>query len=106
VDERSSILNSVHQTGSFGVLDIETQRSAQEVGGWHRADRMRVSCVVLFDSRTDDYYEFVEGQVPALLEHIQQLDRVVGFNIKRFDYRVLSAYTRYWTSARSQPWTF
>jgi hypothetical protein len=51
-----------------------------------------VSC--LFDSRTDDFYEFVEGQVPALLEHIQQLDRVVGFNIKRFDYRVLSAYTR------------
>jgi DEAD/DEAH box helicase domain-containing protein len=94
VDERSSILNSVHQTGSYGVLDIETQRSAKEVGGWHRADRMRVSCVVLFDSRTDDYYEFVEGQVPALLEHIQQLDRVVGFNIKRFDYRVLSAYTR------------
>jgi DEAD/DEAH box helicase domain-containing protein len=35
----------------------------------------------LIRSRTDDYYEFVEGQVPALLEHIQQLDRVVGFNI-------------------------
>ncbi len=79
---------------SYGVLDIETQLSAQEVGGWHRADRMRVSCVVLFDSRTDDYYEFVEGQVPMLLEHVQQLDMVIGFNIKRFDYRVLSAYTK------------
>ncbi len=28
-----------------------------------------------------------------LLDHLQQLDRVIGFNIKRFDYRVLSAYT-------------
>ena len=77
----------------YGVLDIETQRSAQEVGGWHRADRMRVSCVVLYDSGTDDFYEFVEGQVPMLIAHMQQLDVVVGFNIKRFDYRVLSAYT-------------
>jgi DEAD/DEAH box helicase domain-containing protein len=77
----------------YGVLDIETQRSAQEVGGWQHADRMRVSCAVLYDARSDSYYEFVEGQIPALLEHLQRLDRVVGFNIKRFDYRVLSAYT-------------
>lgn len=37
----------------YGVFDIETQRSAQEVGGWHRADLMKVSCVVLYDSRSD-----------------------------------------------------
>ncbi len=77
----------------FGVLDIETQRSAAEVGGWHRADRMRVSCAVLYDSRTDEFFDFVEGQIPMLLAHLQTLDLVVGFNIKRFDYKVLSAYT-------------
>ncbi|WP_155315133.1 DEAD/DEAH box helicase [Desulfosarcina alkanivorans] len=92
-DEPVPVTDSPREPGSYGVLDIETQRSAREVGGWHHAERMRVSCVVLYDSRTDDYYEFVEGQVPALLEHIRQLDKVVGFNIKRFDYRVLSAYT-------------
>ena len=37
--------------GHFGVFDIETQRSAKEVGGWHRADRMRVSCVIVYDSK-------------------------------------------------------
>ncbi len=78
---------------TYGVLDIETQRSAQEVGGWHRADRMGVSCAVLYDSGVDDYFEFVEGQVPMLVDHLQRLDLVVGFNIKRFDYLVLSAYT-------------
>jgi DEAD/DEAH box helicase domain-containing protein len=28
-----------------------------------------------------------------MLAHLQHLDLVIGFNIKRFDYRVLSAYT-------------
>jgi DEAD/DEAH box helicase domain-containing protein len=77
----------------YGVLDIETQLSAQAVGGWHHAERMRVSCAVLYDSQSDSYYEFVEGQMPMLMHHLGELDVVVGFNIIRFDYRVLSAYT-------------
>ena len=32
---------------------------------------------------------------PALVRHLQQLDLVVGFNNKRFDNRVLSAYTSF-----------
>ena len=79
----------------YGVLDIETQRSAQEVGGWHRADLMRVSCVVVFDSKTDQYLEFLESQVPDLIEMLHEFDLMVGFNIKRFDYRVLSGYTNH-----------
>jgi DEAD/DEAH box helicase domain-containing protein len=54
---------------------------------------MRVSCAVLYDSANDEYFEFVEGQIPVLLDHLARLDLVVGFNLKRFDYRVLSAYT-------------
>ena len=77
----------------FGVLDIETQKSAQEVGGWHRCDRMGISCVVLYDSSTDEFYEFVEGQIPMLMRHLDHFDLVIGFNIRRFDYRVLSAYS-------------
>jgi len=80
---------SVH----YGVLDIETQRSAKEVGGWHRAARMKVSCAVLYDSQKDTYFEYVEGQIPALFDKLRELDLVIGFNIKRFDYLVLSAYT-------------
>jgi DEAD/DEAH box helicase domain-containing protein len=80
-------------SGNYGVLDIETQLSAQEVGGWHRAERMRVSCAVLYEARSDRYFEFVEGQLPILMQHLRELDVVVGFNIKRFDYRVLSAYS-------------
>ena len=92
-DQAEMVLNPTDKPIRYGVLDIETQLSALEVGGWHHAARMRASCVVLYDSRSDKYYEFVEGQVPMLLDHLRELDLVIGFNIKRFDYRVLSAYT-------------
>jgi len=77
----------------YGVFDIETQRSASEVGGWHRADRMGMSVAVVYDSRLDQYCTYLEKDIPDLLNHLQQLDLVIGFNNKRFDNRVLSAYT-------------
>ncbi|CAB5114488.1 ATP-dependent RNA helicase, DEAD/DEAH box family [Olavius algarvensis associated proteobacterium Delta 3] len=77
----------------FGVLDIETQRSAAEVGGWHRADRMKVSCAVLYDSRSDRFLEYQENQVADMIRHMRSLSRVIGFNVKRFDYKVIEPYT-------------
>ncbi len=77
----------------FGVLDIETQLSAQEVGGWHRADRMKVSCAVVFDATTDQFMTFKESRMQALIQYLKTFDHVVGFNIKRFDYLVLSGYS-------------
>ena len=82
-----------HTDFQFGVFDLETQRSAEEVGGWHRAERMGVSCAVLYVSDEDRYVEFMEGQVDALIQRLRSLDLVVGFNIKRFDYRVLQGYS-------------
>ncbi len=74
----------------FGVLDIETRRSAKEVGGWHRADRMGISCAVLYDSQTDTFSDYLQKDVPALTQALRQMDMVIGFNIRRFDYHVLS----------------
>jgi len=77
----------------YGVLDLETQLSADDVGGWHRMDLMRISCVVLFDSKEDAYIPYRENEVPALIERLKRLELVVGFNIKRFDYGVLRGYS-------------
>ncbi len=74
----------------FGVLDIETRRSAADVGGWHKAERMGVSCAVLYDSEPDDFIVYHQETIPALVSHLKQLDLVIGFNIIRFDYKVLS----------------
>ncbi|MFO8085914.1 MAG: DEAD/DEAH box helicase [Desulfobacterales bacterium] len=85
---------SVNQGNThYGVFDLETQRSFQEVGGWHRADKMGISCVVLYDSQKDQYLEFLEDRVADFVEHLKTLPLVVGFNINRFDYMVLKGYT-------------
>ena len=77
----------------YGVFDVETQRSAAEVGGWHRADRMGISVAILYDSVSDSFKTYLEKDIPALINDLQTFDLVVGFNNKRFDNKVLSAYS-------------
>ncbi|MCP3891304.1 MAG: DEAD/DEAH box helicase [Desulfobulbaceae bacterium] len=77
----------------YGVFDLETIRSADEVGGWHHSDRMGMSVGVVYDSQLDDYVSYLEHEAPKLVAHLETLELVVGFNNKRFDNRVLSAYT-------------
>jgi DEAD/DEAH box helicase domain-containing protein len=73
----------------YGVLDVETRRSAEEVGGWGNARRMGVSVAVLYDSGLDDFIGYRQEELPELAKALAALDLVVGFNIKRFDYQVL-----------------
>ncbi len=79
----------------LGVLDLETQLSAEEVGGWHRRDLMRVSCAILYDSKKDMFTAYLEDQISDLIEALRRLDLIVGFNIKRFDYGVLGGYSKF-----------
>jgi len=74
-------------------FDLETQKSAAEVGGWQNIHLMMVSVAVLFDSLEDRFYIFSEEEIGGLLEHFIGADLVIGFNLKRFDYTVLQAYT-------------
>ncbi len=77
----------------FGVFDLETKRSAQEVGGWHQAHKMGISVAVVYDSQLDDFVTYLEDETDRLLEHLNRLDLVIGFNNRRFDNSVLGAYT-------------
>jgi DEAD/DEAH box helicase domain-containing protein len=81
------------KTTRFGVFDLETQCSADEVGGRHQAHRMRVSCGIVYDSRYDRFDVYDEARIDHLIDHLKHLDLVVGFNSKRFDYKVLSGYS-------------
>jgi len=79
----------------YGVFDLETKLSAQEVGGWNRADRMGMSVGVIYDSELDGYTTYLEDDSGEMVEHLRRLDLIVGFNNRRFDNQVLSAYTQY-----------
>ncbi len=77
----------------FGVFDLETKYSAQEVGGWHNAHKMGISVAVVYDSGLDDFVTYLENETNRLLDHLNRLELVVGFNNRRFDNKVLGAYT-------------
>src|SRR5579859_3303593 len=76
-------------------FDLETQQSAEEVGGWDHISKMRMSVGVTYHTGRGDYKIYGEGQVNDLITELQRADLVVGFNILRFDYEVLHGYTAY-----------
>ena len=74
-------------------FDLETQKSADEVGGWDKISRMGMSVGVTYSTTRGDYHIYGEPQVSELVRELQRADLVVGFNILRFDYDVLHGYT-------------
>lgn len=78
---------------AIGFFDLETQKLAQDVGGWNNKHLMRVSVAVLYDQRRETLEVFRENDVATLIDRLHALDLVVGFNIKDFDFQVLQAYT-------------
>jgi DEAD/DEAH box helicase domain-containing protein len=74
-------------------FDLETQKSAEDVGGWDKISRMGMSVGVTYSTTRGDYRIYGESQVGDLVRELQRADLVVGFNILRFDYEVLHGYT-------------
>lgn len=74
-------------------FDLETQKSAEEVGGWHRIRDMRMSVGVTYSTARGGYRIYPESEVDQLIEELRRADLVVGFNQQRFDYEVLHGYT-------------
>lgn len=74
-------------------FDLETQKSAQEVGGWDKIDQMGMSIGVTYSTARGGYAIYGEKQVDELVRELQRADLIVGFNNLRFDYEVLHGYT-------------
>src|SRR6476660_8123365 len=74
-------------------FDLETQKSADEVGGWDRIRDMRMSVGVTYSTARGDYRIYGEKQVDDLLNELRRADLIVGFNNLGFDYEVLHGYT-------------
>ena len=75
------------------IFDLETQRGAEEVGGWAHIGRMGLALAIVHDLAHESYRTYFETDVDRLLLDLVMADRVVGFNIDAFDLRVLAAYT-------------
>jgi len=75
------------------VFDLETQKGADEVGGWNNTHLMRVAIGVAYDFTDDTYHVYRDEDVPNLLALLKSADLVIGFNSRKFDYGVLKGYT-------------
>jgi DEAD/DEAH box helicase domain-containing protein len=74
------------------VLDLETQKSFDEVGGRDKNHLLKVSVVGVYSYQKDQFLCFTEDQLFRLQELLAAADQIIGFNIKNFDYQVLQPY--------------
>lgn len=76
---------------STGYFDIETQNLFADVGGRGGCDKLRLSVAgLVIDDEPCRFFE--EDDVNELLETLSGLDLIVGHNLLRFDYPVLTPY--------------
>ena len=74
-------------------FDVETQKTADEVGGWDKIRDMKLSVAVTYSTARGQYLIYGEKEVDALINELMRADLVIGFNNLRFDYEVLHGYT-------------
>ena len=78
---------------NFVYFDLETQRSAGDVGGWDKKDKMGMSIGVIYSTGSGQYEIFRESEVEGLTSTMSRADLVIGFNHVQFDYAVLQGYS-------------
>ena len=74
-------------------FDLETQRTANDVGGWDKKRDMGMSVGVTYSTVAGAYRIYSEKRVNELIDELLKADLVVGFNVVNFDYEVLMGYT-------------
>jgi DEAD/DEAH box helicase domain-containing protein len=80
-------------TRNIVYFDLETQRLANDVGGWDRKQDMGMSIGVTYSTKKGGYTIYPEGRVDELIRELIEADVVVGYNVLNFDYAVLMGYT-------------
>jgi DEAD/DEAH box helicase domain-containing protein len=73
-------------------FDVETERAAHEVGGWHNIEQLGLAVAVTYSSRDEIFRVYRASEAKGLLEELRAADCVVGFNSRGFDFRVVQPY--------------
>ncbi len=73
------------------VMDLETQKSFKEVGK-ARLEKLKISVAGVYDYMTDEFLIYEEKELMKLEKRLQDVDLLIGFNIRRFDMPVLAPY--------------
>lgn len=76
------------------VLDLETKRTFEEVGGYNHLGALGVSLVGVYSYQDSQYHTFWETDFPKLEARLSEKPLVVGFNHRRFDLPVLQPWVK------------
>lgn len=74
-------------------FDLETRRTANDVGGWGNKHQMGISVAVTFSTKLGEYRIYQEDDTGELIKQLVRADLVVGFNHISFDYEVLMGHS-------------
>lgn len=74
------------------VLDIETQNSFADVGGYQNTTKLRISVVGVYYYETDEYIAYEEHELPALWKRLEKASRIIGYNSRNFDLPIMNTY--------------
>ncbi len=77
------------------VLDLETQKSFDDVGGRGKNHLLKISVCGIYDYVSDQYLIFEEHELPRMAPMLQAADQIIGYNIKQFDFEVLQPYLNF-----------
>ncbi|OGY88790.1 MAG: hypothetical protein A2927_01585 [Candidatus Komeilibacteria bacterium RIFCSPLOWO2_01_FULL_45_10] len=77
------------------VLDLETKKTFEEVGGDHNKDQLEVSVCGVYSYDRDQFRAFKEEEFKELGEWLKAASLIIGFNSKSFDFNVLQPYFKF-----------
>ncbi len=74
------------------VLDLETKRTFDDVGGRNALDKLGISVVGVYDYSNDTYRCYLEDEFGELQNRLIDASLIIGFNHISFDMPVLQPY--------------
>jgi len=78
--------------GNKIVLDLETQKTFQDIGSRSNMADLLVSVCGIYNYATDEYRAYKEDELGELSELLGNAEAVIGFNHRYFDLPVLKPY--------------
>jgi len=77
------------------VLDLETKKSFDEVGGRDNLTALEVSLCGIYSYQQKKFRAFREEEFAEMEEWLKAAEMIVGFNSKYFDFAVLQPYIKF-----------
>jgi len=73
------------------VLDIETKNTFADVGA-NDPSLLEISLIGFYDYANDEFGAYRENELGKLWPRLEHAERIIGYNIKAFDYPVMQRY--------------